>query len=102
MKNTTILIILLLFVSSTIYIKEREGLAPQFSNDGYDASNNKASIEKHNIMNDINSKINGMDVDYKVFNDETTNMAKQQQSYYYVLSVITAIVVIFTLYYFLK
>ena len=43
-----------------------------------------------------------MKVDYKVFNDETTNMANQQISIFYLLAVITAVVLIFTMYYLLK
>jgi hypothetical protein len=99
MKNTTILIILLLFVSSTLYIKQREGLeiAP-LSTDGIKGVN----LDKINTINDINRKINDMKVDYKVFNDETTNMANQQISIFYLLAVITAVVLIFTMYYLLK
>lgn len=103
MKNTTILIILLLFVSSTLYIKEREGMntLPMIDpNTNEELSGD--SLIKTNQINNINKKIKDMTVDYTVFNTETSNMANQQKSIFYVLSVLTVITVIFTMYYFLK
>ena len=40
-----------------------------------------------------------MNVDYKVFNDETTNMARQQKLIFYIMSGITSVAVLFTIYY---
>jgi hypothetical protein len=94
MKNTTILIILLLIVSCTVYLKDREA----FETAGLSGD----SLQKTLIMNDINGKINNMNVDYNVFKNETTNMAKQQQLIFYIMSVITMLVVLFTIYYILK
>jgi len=94
MKNTTILIVLLLIVSSTLYLKQKEGL----DTTGLTGD----SLQKTLIINNINGKINDMTVDYNVFNNETTNMAKQQELLFYIMSVITSVVVIFTIYYILK
>ena len=103
MKNTTILIILLLVVSSTLYIKQREGMEIlPIIDETTEEELTGDSLIKTNQINNINKKIKDMTVDYKVFNDETTNMANQQKSIFYVLAFITAIVVMFTLYYFLK
>jgi mannose/fructose/N-acetylgalactosamine-specific phosphotransferase system component IID len=94
MKNTTILIILLLIVSSTLYFKNKEGLDT--------AGLTGDSLQKTVIINDINGKIIDMNVDYKVFNDETTNMARQQKLIFYIMSGITSVAVLFTIYYILK
>ena len=86
MKNTTILIVLLLIVCLVLYSKNYEN----FEGD---------SAKKNELIKNIDKKAMSMDVDYKVFNNETTNMAKQQIAYFYVLSVVTGVVVLATSYY---
>lgn len=86
MKNTTILLIILLIVSVALYNKKKENMIGD-------------SAKKNELITEIDRKIQTSDNDFKVFNDETTNMANQQTAYFYVLSVVTGVVVLATGYY---
>jgi hypothetical protein len=81
MNNTTILIILLLFVSLYLFIKK----------EGFDI--------KNNLVVDMDEKINKMNNDYKVFNDETEILANYQFNTFIVLSSVTLFVIILTIVY---
>ena len=94
MKNTTILIILLLVVSSTLYIKQKEGLTDE------QALNDLNT--KNKLIDDISGISLNMTVDYNVFKNETTNMSKQELMIFYVLIVVTSIILAFTMYYVIK
>ena len=87
MKNTTILISILLVTTLIMFIKTKE----QFEN-------NDSEI-KNNLIHNIDTTIDKMNNNYKVFNDETANMANKQTTIFVVLSIITLLVFIFTIWY---
>ena len=87
MKNTTILISILLVTTLIMFIKTKE----QFEN-------NDSEI-KNNLIHNIDTTIDKMNNNYKVFNDETTNMANKQTTIFVGLSIITLLVFIFTIWY---
>ena len=87
MKNTTILISILLVTTLIMFIKTKE----QFEN-------NDSEI-KNNLIHNIDTIIDKMNNNYKVFNDETTNMANKQTTIFVGLSIITLLVFIFTIWY---
>jgi hypothetical protein len=87
MKNTTILISILLVTTLIMFIKTKE----QFEN-------NDSEI-KNNLIHNIDTIIDKMNNNYKVFNDETANMANKQTTIFVVLSIITLLVFIFTIWY---
>ena len=87
MKNTTILISILLVTTLIMFIKTKE----QFEN-------NDSEI-KNNLIHNIDTTIDKMNNNYKVFNDETANMANKQTTIFVGLSIITLLVFIFTIWY---
>jgi uncharacterized membrane protein (DUF106 family) len=87
MKNTTILITILLVTSLIMFIKTKEKF-----------TNNDSEI-KNNLIHNIDTTIDKMNNNYKVFNDETANMANKQTTIFVVLSIITLLVFIFTIWY---
>ena len=87
MKNTTILITILLVTSLIMFIKTKEKF-----------TNNDSEI-KNNLIHNIDKTIDKMNNNYKVFNDETANMANKQTTIFVVLSIITLLVFIFTIWY---
>jgi preprotein translocase subunit SecY len=87
MKNTTILISILLVTTLIMFIKTKE----QFEN-------NNSEI-KNNLIHNIDTTIDKMNNNYKVFNDETANMANKQTTIFVGLSIITLLVFIFTIWY---
>ena len=87
MKNTTILITILLVTSLIMFIKTKEKF-----------TNNDSEI-KNNLIHNIDTTIDKMNNNYKVFNDETANMANKQTTIFVGLSIITLLVFIFTIWY---
>lgn len=87
MKNTTILITILLVTSLIMFIKTKE----QFEN-------NDSEI-KNKLIHNIDTTIDKMNNNYKVFNDETENMANKQTTIFVILSILTLLVFIFTSWY---
>jgi preprotein translocase subunit SecY len=87
MKNTTILITILLVTSLIMFIKTKEKF-----------TNNDSEI-KNNLIHNIDTTIDKMNNNYKVFNDETANMANKQITIFVGLSIITLLVFIFTIWY---
>ena len=55
--------------------------------------------EKNEIIDKIDNLSTKMATDYKVFNNETTNMAKQQENLLIILSIVTVIIVGVTFFY---
>ena len=87
MKNTTILISILLVTSLIMFIKTKE----QFENND--------SENKNKLIHNIDTTIDKMNNNYKVFNNETENMANKQTTIFVGLSIITLLVFIFTSWY---
>ena len=87
MKNTTILISILLLTTLIMFIKTKE----KFTNND--------SQTKNNLVNTIDTTIDKMNHNYKVFENETANMAKKQTTIFIVLSIVTILLLIFTIWY---
>jgi hypothetical protein len=87
MKNTTILISILLLTTLIMFIKTKEKF-----------TNNDSQV-KNNLINTIDTTINKMNHNYKVFENETANMAKKQTTIFIGLSIVTILLLIFTIWY---
>jgi hypothetical protein len=87
MKNTTILISILLLTTLIMFIKTKEKF-----------TNNDSQV-KNNLINTIDTTINKMNHNYKVFENETDNMAKKQTTIFIGLSIVTILLLIFTIWY---
>ena len=60
---------------------------------------NNDSQTKNNLVNTIDTTIDKMNHNYKVFENETANMAKKQTTIFIVLSIVTILLLIFTIWY---
>jgi len=87
MKNTTILISILLLTTLIMFIKTKEKF-----------TNNDSQI-KNNLVNTIDTTIDKMNHNYKAFENETANMAKKQTTIFIGLSIVTILLLIFTIWY---
>jgi hypothetical protein len=87
MKNTTILISILLLTTLIMFIKTKEKF-----------TNNDSQV-KNNLVNTIDTTIDKMNHNYKAFENETANMAKKQTTIFIGLSIVTILLLIFTIWY---
>ena len=87
MKNTTILISILLLTTLIMFIKTKEKF-----------TNNDSQV-KNNLINTIDTTIHKMNHNYKAFENETANMAKKQITIFIGLSIVTILLLIFTIWY---